>query len=52
MGHKCFRTTQIYASLTRQKVNEDMKRLSERIGRQYKLPDNKTGNNTKSKNTK
>ena len=38
MGHKCFRTTQIYASLTRQKINEDMKRLSERIGQQYKLP--------------
>jgi len=52
MGHKCFRTTQIYASLTRQKVNEDMKRLSERIGRQYKLPEKKGGNNTKSKNTK
>jgi len=45
MGHKCFRTTQIYASLTRQKVNEDMKRLSERIGGQYKLPDNETRNN-------
>jgi integrase len=42
MGHKCFRTTQIYASLTRQKINEDMKRLSERIGGQYKLPDSKT----------
>ncbi|OJU38616.1 MAG: recombinase [Bacteroidales bacterium 45-6] len=38
MGHKCFRTTQIYAKLTRQKVNEDMKKLSERIGRTYKLP--------------
>jgi len=47
MGHKCFRTTQIYASLTRQKINEDMKRVSERIGRQYKLPDNKTKNNEK-----
>jgi len=44
MGHKCFRTTQIYASLTRQKINEDMKRLSERIGGQYKLPDSKTKN--------
>jgi site-specific recombinase XerD len=39
MGHKCFRTTQIYAKLTRQKINEDMKILSERIGRKYKLPD-------------
>jgi integrase len=40
MGHKCIRTTQIYAKLTRQKVNEDMKRLKERIGQKYKLPDN------------
>ncbi len=38
MGHKCIRTTQIYAKLTRQKVNEDMKKVSERIGRKYKLP--------------
>ncbi|MDR3058076.1 MAG: site-specific integrase, partial [Prevotella sp.] len=38
MGHKCFRTTQIYAKLTRQKVNEDMKKLSDRIGQKYKLP--------------
>ena len=52
MGHKCFRTTQIYASLTRQKVNEDMKRLSERIGQQYKLPDRKTENKTKPKTSK
>jgi len=37
MGHKCFRTTQIYAKLTRQKVNEDIKRVSERIGKKYKL---------------
>ncbi|MFV0535783.1 MAG: site-specific integrase [Dysgonomonas sp.] len=40
MGHKCFRTTQIYAKLTRQKINEDMKKLSDRIGQKYKLPDN------------
>lgn len=39
MGHKCFRTTQIYAKLTRQKINEDMKKLSDRIGRKYKLPE-------------
>lgn len=39
MGHKCFRTTQIYAKLTRQKINEDMKKLSDRIGGKYKLPD-------------
>lgn len=39
MGHKCIKTTQIYAKLTRQKVNEDMKKLSDRIGGKYKLPD-------------
>lgn len=39
MGHKCFKTTQIYAKLTRQKVNEDMKKLSDRIGGKYKLLD-------------
>ena len=38
MGHKCIRTTQIYAKLTRQKVNEDVKKVSDRIGRKYKLP--------------
>jgi site-specific recombinase XerD len=46
MGHKCFRTTQIYAKLTRQKVNEDMKKLSDRIGKKYRLPDS---NNNKNK---
>ena len=39
MGHKCIKTTQIYAKLTRQKVNEDIKKLSSRIGGKYKLPD-------------
>ncbi|KAA6335465.1 Tyrosine recombinase XerC [termite gut metagenome] len=47
MGHKCFRTTQIYAKLTRQKVNEDMKQLSDRIGRKFRLPDDKKGNNNR-----
>lgn len=37
MGHKCIKTTQIYAKLTRQKLNEDMKKLSSCIGRKYKL---------------
>ncbi len=45
MGHKCFRTTQIYAKLTRQKINEDMKKLSDRIGQKYKLPDDNNGKN-------
>lgn len=39
MGHKCIKTTQIYAKLTRQKVNEDMKKLSSCIGGKYKLSD-------------
>ncbi len=39
MGHKCIKTTQIYAKLTRQKLNEDMKKLSSRIGQKYKLSD-------------
>lgn len=39
MGHKCIKTTQIYAKLTRQKLNEDMKKLSSRIGGKYKLED-------------
>lgn len=38
MGHKCIRTTQIYAKMTRQKVNEDVKKISDRIGKKYKLP--------------
>ncbi|MDR2947610.1 MAG: tyrosine-type recombinase/integrase [Prevotella sp.] len=38
MGHKCFRTTQIYAKLTRQKLNEDMKKVSDRIGKKYEFP--------------
>lgn len=39
MGHKCFRTTQIYARMTNRKVNEDMKRLATRIGNKYKAPE-------------
>lgn len=39
MGHKCIKTTQIYAKLTRQKLNEDMKKLSSCIGEKYKLSD-------------
>lgn len=51
MGHKCIRTTQIYAKLTRQKVNEDVKKISDRIGRKYKLPV-QNGNKTKKNNAK
>jgi site-specific recombinase XerD len=39
MGHKCFRTTQIYARLTRQKINDDMKKISGSTARKYQLPD-------------
>jgi site-specific recombinase XerD len=46
MGHKCFRTTQIYAKLTRQKINEDIKKVSDRIGKKYRLP---VQNNSKNK---
>jgi hypothetical protein len=51
MGHKCFRTTQIYAKLTRQKVNEDMKKISYSVGRKYKLPA-QSGNNNEEKRCK
>jgi site-specific recombinase XerC len=51
MGHKCIRTTQIYAKLTRQKVNEDVKKISDRIGRKYKLPA-QSGSKTKKNNAK
>lgn len=37
MGHKSVQTTQIYAKITNQKVNEDMKLLAERIGTKYEL---------------
>ncbi|KAA6322663.1 Tyrosine recombinase XerC [termite gut metagenome] len=38
MGHKSIQTTQIYAKITNQKVNEDMKILSNRIENKYELP--------------
>ena len=37
MGHKNIKTTQIYAKLTQQKVNEDMKLLKKRIGKKYTM---------------
>lgn len=51
MGHKCIKTTQIYAKLTRQKLNEDMKKLSSRIGEKYKLSDH-TGNKNEANHCK
>jgi site-specific recombinase XerD len=38
MGHKSIQTTQIYAKIINQKVNEDMKILSDRIENKYELP--------------
>lgn len=38
MGHSSIKTTQIYAKITNQKVNEDMKILSNRIEDKYELP--------------
>jgi site-specific recombinase XerD len=38
MGHRSVKTTQIYAKITNQKVNEDMKILSSRIENKYELP--------------
>lgn len=38
MGHKSIKTTQIYAEVTRTKINEDMTNLAERIEGKYQLP--------------
>lgn len=38
MRHRSVQTTQIYAKITDQKVNEDMKLLSSRIESRYELP--------------
>jgi len=38
MGHSSIMTTQIYAKITNQKLNEDMKILSNRIEDKYELP--------------
>jgi site-specific recombinase XerD len=37
MGHRSITTTQIYAKITNQKVNEDMKQLSERLADRYTI---------------
>jgi len=36
MGHKNISTTQIYAKITNQKVEEDMQVLEKRIGNKYR----------------
>jgi site-specific recombinase XerD len=40
MGHKSVKTTQIYAKVTRTKLNEDMTNLAQRIQGKYELSDN------------
>jgi site-specific recombinase XerD len=48
MGHLSIKTTQIYAEVTRTKLNGDMTNLAERIKGKYELAD--MGSNTKSNN--
>ena len=45
MGHQDIATTQIYAEITRTKINEDMTNLAERIEGKYKLAENKNNRN-------
>lgn len=40
LGHQDIATTQIYAEITRTKINEDMTNLAERIQGKYDLPEN------------
>lgn len=40
MGHLSIKTTQIYAEVTRTKINEDMTNLAERTQGKYELPEN------------
>ena len=40
MGHLSIKTTQIYAEVTRTKINEDMTNLAERTRDKYELPEN------------
>ena len=40
MGHLSIKTTQIYAEVTRTKINEDMTNLAERIEGKYELSEN------------
>lgn len=48
MGHKNMRTTQIYSRLTHQKVDEDVKKLTQRIGNKFRMPEwNKDRENIK-----
>ena len=44
MGHLSIKTTQIYAEVTRTKINEDMTNLAERIEGQYVLAEKQNNN--------
>jgi site-specific recombinase XerD len=46
LGHLSNKTTQIYAKVTRTKLNEDMTNLEKRIDGKYKLSDNQLINKT------
>ena len=46
LGHLSIKTTQIYAKVTRTKLNEDMTNLEKRIEGKYKLSDNQLTNKT------
>lgn len=41
MGHLGIKTTQIYAKLTNQKINEDMKLLSDSLTNKFKVYEDK-----------
>lgn len=45
MGHQDVGTTQIYAKITTQKIDEDMKALEKRIGNKYQFQGTKSENN-------
>jgi site-specific recombinase XerD len=42
MGHLSIKTTQIYAEVTRTKINEDMTNLAKQIEGKYQLAENKS----------
>ena len=48
MGHRNISTTQLYAKLTHQKVNEDIKRISMKVRTKYEIPEwNRGSDNVK-----
>ena len=48
MGHKNISTTQIYSKLTHQKVNEDIKRITDSVKTKYEIPEwNRNSDNIK-----